>query len=345
MLVGMINIANDLEMIFKRLNINKIDWNYLDSFDDRTVFQTRYWLNFLEATQNAEPIIAALHNKKGIVGFFTGCIVRKFGVPILGSPFPGWTTSYMGFNLKRSVCRKEALRGLSDFAFRDLNCLHLELMDRHLNEDDAISQGFIVHKFEDYEIDLRKTEDELFSNMKKSCRWSIRKSVKNGVIIEEADDSDFVDDYYSQLKDVFAKQKLVPTYKEDRVRNLIKFLYPTGMLLLLRAMDSNGKCIATGIFPGFNDKAYFWGGASWRSYQSTLPNEPLQWYAMRFWKARGIRRYEMGGGLTSYKAKFGGEKISVPWIRKSRYPIIEGQRLFFKKLHRSLQMIAGHFKL
>lgn len=331
-------------MVFQKLNIKKIDWNYLDSFYDRTVFQTRTWLQFLEVAQNARPIIAALYNKNDIVGFFTGCIVRKFGVPILGSPFPGWTTSYMGFNLKHGVCRKEALQALTDFAFKELKCLHLELMDKHLNGYDALSLGFSVHEFKNYQIDLSKSEDELFSNMKKSCRWSIRKSIKNGVVIEEADGSDFVDDYYSQLKDVFAKQKLVPTYRADRVRNLIKFLHPTGMLLLLRARDLDGKCIATGIFPGFNDTACFWGGASWRPYQSLLPNEPLQWYAMRFWKARGMRKYDMGGGLSSYKAKFGGKKISVPWIRKSRFSMIERQRSFFKKLHKFLQRVAGKIK-
>ena len=82
------------------------------------------------------------------------------------------------------------------------------------------------------------------------------------MFVEEAQDLAFADDYYAQLKDVFAKQSLVPTYEVERVRELIKNLLPTGMLLLLRARDQEGNCIATGIFPAMNKTMYFRGGAS-----------------------------------------------------------------------------------
>jgi len=74
----------------------------------------------------------------------------------------------------------------------------------------------------------------------------------------------------------------VPTYGVDRVRALIRNLHPTGRLLLLRARDPEGKGIATGIYPGMNDVAQFWGNASFRSGQQWRPNETLHWYAMRY---------------------------------------------------------------
>src|SRR5947209_7170137 len=128
--------------------------------------------------------------------------------------------------------------------------------------------------------------------MTSACRRNIRKAERNGVIVEEADGPDFADDYHAQLRDVFAKQGLVPTYGVDRVRALVTCVHPAGRVLLLRARNPAGRCIATGIFPAFNDTMFFWGGASWRAYQIERPNEVIQWYAMRYWKARGIGRYD-----------------------------------------------------
>jgi hypothetical protein len=124
---------------------------------------------------------------------------------------------------------------------------------------------------------------------------------------------------------------------------LIKYLLPTCQLLLVRAKDSEGNCIATGIFPALNDTSYFWGGASWRPFQVLRPNEAIQWFAMRYWKARGISKYNMGGGAGGgdYKRKYGGYEIAVPQGRKSKYPVFENLRNFGKALFTAKQRIMG----
>jgi predicted N-acyltransferase len=176
--------------------------------------------------------------------------------------------------------------------------------------------------------------------MNSACRRCIRKAEKSGVQIEEASDATFVDDYYTQLQDVFAKQGLVPTYPRERVRALVEHVLPTGRLLLVRARSPDGTCIATGIFPAMNDTMFFWGGASLRQHQILRPNEMVQWFAMRYWKARGIRRYDMGGG-GEYKRKYGGREIAVPWIRKSRHPVLESLRNNAKYLFSLKQRLLG----
>jgi hypothetical protein len=297
----------------------------------------------VEATQGAESVVAALRENGETVGFFTGWTVRRYGIRILGSPFPGSTTSYTGFNILPKVSRARALEALADFAFHDLACLHLELMDRYLRPEDGTQSGFVYSNLSTYEIDLTRKEDELFGAMDSACRRCIRKAAKSGVKIEEAHDVGFADDYYAQLQDVFAKQQLVPTYPKRRVQALVELLLPTGNLLLLRARDPYGKCIATGIFPAFNNTFYFWGGASWRSCQVLRPNEAIQWYAMRYWRGCGIARYDMGGG-GSYKEKYGGRPISVPWFRKSKYALLSNQRDNIRKLHKLIQRTIGRLR-
>lgn len=306
--------------MFERLNVSLSEWGrILISCDDRTLFQTPQWLSFVTETQQAEPILAAFKHGSRTVGYFCGLIAKKCGIRILGSPLPGWTTAYMGLNLQAGVSRRAAVAELIRYAFRDWGCAHVELMDRGLSVEDAQETGFRFRRFSGFEIDLTLTHDQLFAGMTSACRRCIRKAQRSGVTIEEASDLAFADEYYAQLREVFQKQSLIPSYDVSRVRALIAHLSETNHLLLLRARDQRGLCIATGIFPAMHDTMFFWGGASRQSALGCRPNEALHWYAMRYWKARGMRRYDMGGG-GAYKRKFGGREIVVPWIRASKYP-------------------------
>ncbi len=317
------------------IELDKVNWQRLDQFQDRTVFQTREWLQFLAETQRATPIVAELTDGGTTAGYFSGLIFKRFGLRILGSSFPGWTTPYIGFNLLPGSSRSAALAAVERAAFGELKCIHLEISDPYLSDEDGQSLGFRCTYYASYRTDLRRSEDEIFNSMESACRRCIRKAEKSGVIIEEARDSAFADEYYQQLRDVFARQGLVPTYDLERVRAVIRNLHPAGRLLLLRARDPQGRCIATGIFPGFNKIAEFWGNASVRAGQILRPNEAIHWYAMRYWRNRGVEIYDWGGE-GKYKEKYGCASHRVPWLSKSRYKLVwklrnEAKRAFERK--------------
>jgi hypothetical protein len=327
----------------ERMDLSNVPWEELDRFPDRTIFQTLPWLRFLAATQAAEPIVCAVREDGHTIGYFTGLVARKLGFRILGSPFRGWTTAYMGFNLPLGFPRRQALQAVPSFAFRELGCHYLEIMDRYVRREDCSDQSYEVQWYQNMEVDLTQSEDLLFANMSSACRRCIRKADKCGVSIEEASDIGFADDFYPQLEDVFAKQSLVPTYGVERVRELIRYLFPTGRLLLLRAMSPEGICIATGIFPAFNDTAYFFAGASWREHQILRPNEALMWYAMKYWKARGIERFDMGG-KARYKTKYGVYRIEVPLLIKARYESLFALRNLAQRAYKLYPRVVGWLK-
>lgn len=317
---------------FERIGYSDVAWKKLDGFSGRIICQSKEWLDFVAETQNAEPVVATISSGSQLVGYFTGLIVRKMGMRILGSPFPGWSTIYMGFNLEPDVNRTDVLQGLLQFAFRRLNCIQVEIMDRGLTLEDAQGLGFAHRMLENFEIDLTQSEDELWKRLKpKSARYSINKAKKLGVTITEGNPEGFAEEYYNQLVDVFAKQSLKPTYDLRRVEALIDNLYPGGNLLLLRAHNPARECLATGIFPGNSTMAYFWGAASWRETQLYCPNEPLVWHAIKYWQARGTKAFDFGGA-GEYKRKYGGHRISVPWFRKSKYPGLETLRAIASKV-------------
>ena len=330
------------------------DWEALDLFADRTVFQTREWAGFVAETKDA-VLLLEVRDSRDVAGYFTGLTFHKFGVKILGSPFPGWTTPYVGFNLLPGwttpyvgfnllpgVPRQAALAAVEELAFGDLKCLHLEIADPGFTAEDGAGLGFTPGSYDSYQTDLRTSEEEIFGAMESACRRCIRKAEKSGVVIEEAHDIEFADEYYAQLLDVFAKQNKMPTYGVERVRALIRHLDPTGRLLLLRARDPEGRCIGTGIFPGMNKIAQFWGNASFRWGQIWRPNEAIQWYAMRYWKKRGIELYDWGGG-GDYKRKYGCVPLRVPFFSKSRFRVLGALRDEAKKLVDRKQRLMGRF--
>lgn len=303
----------------ERVEVGEVDWAALDAFADRTVFQTREWLDFLVASQDGEPVVARIRDGPETVGWFTGMVVKRYGMRILGSPFQGWTSGPMGFNLVDGASRVDAFDALQRLAFKQLGCVHVELLDRRIGFDDAAGLSVGASDQHTFEIDLRRDEDEIFAAMSSACRRAVRKSEKVGVRVEQAAAAGFAGEYYAQLEDVFAKQELSPPYPVERVQQLIDHVEPGGNLLLLRALAPGGDSIATGIFPVFNDFGYFWGGASWREHQILRPNEALFWHAMCEIKRRGAESFDLGGG-GKYKRKYGVSEVTRPFLRKSRYP-------------------------
>ncbi|MFK5949814.1 MAG: GNAT family N-acetyltransferase [Methylococcales bacterium] len=329
---------------FEPIDINTVSWAELDQYEDRTLFQTYPWLKFIAESQSAEPLIIVIKENEQVLGYFTGLIVCKLGLKILGSPFNGWTTTYMGFNLRPDVSAKEILEAFPEYVFNELGYRILQISEPRFADMDFSQSSYSVINYKNLEIDLTKSEDELFANMASAKRRGIRKAAKSGVTVEVATDIDFADDYYAQLEDVFAKRSLRPTYSIERVRSLIRHLQPAGQLLLLRVRDSDGNCIATGIYPAFKDEMIFWGGASWRKYQNYRPNEFMFWYAMKYWKGRGVKTFNLGG-WADYKKQYGGKQIKGVILNKSNPYFLAKQLVRAKKLWKFYHRIIGKIKV
>src|ERR1700686_1282039 len=74
----------------------------------------------------------------------------------------GAPLTYMRFPLSPGVDRPLAVQALIEFAFQDLRCVHLEMMDRNLTLSDLGGLGVRHRVYRGFEIDLTGNEDELF---------------------------------------------------------------------------------------------------------------------------------------------------------------------------------------
>ncbi len=290
---------------FERIPFEAVDWAQAAQMGERNVFQTESWLNFLCTRQDLEPVIAAVREDGRLVGFFYGLIAEKFGLRILGSPFRGWTTYFMGFNLQPDVSRAAVLAALPEFVHNQLHCHYMEIIDPALRAEMLSGLPYRVEPLPWFMLDISPGEEALFAGMKHACRTNIRKAIKNGLVIEHAQAPGFADEYFAQYTDVMQRHALAPAFDCRTVRLMIEHMQPTGHLLLLRAKTQEGLSIATGLFLYLGETAVFWGAASWHDYQCLRPNEYLAWEGFKMLKSRGVRFVHLGGHADQYKEKFG----------------------------------------
>lgn len=309
------------------------------SHEDAEVFHTAEWLDFLRTSQGAEPVIATVRVDGHAAGHFVGAIVQRLGLRILGSPLRGWATESMGFLLAPGVDRRAVAEALVPFAFHELGCLHVELSDRQLTSAQMTGSTFRQELGQTYRLDLRPPEEEVLSGIRRTTRQEIRKAIRAGLRAEIATDDRFADEFFGYLTAAFARQGLAPTYGIERVRRLIRTLQPSGQLLLLRVLAPDGRTIGTGISVGRGRTAYAWGMAFDRRDEQHHAIELLWWETIRYWRSRGALVFDFGGG-GEYKAKYGGDRLEIAHLHRSRWAVLQIGRSTVRQLVR-LTQIAG----
>ena len=326
---------------FSPVMLSDLDIREFSSFENQSVFVTPAWIRFVQQDSRAEPVIVRITDMDGFVGYFVGMTVTKFGVRILGSPFSGWSTCHMGILTDRQEEKCAIIRQLVPFLYRHTGCLYIEICDRDISMEQAQQEGFYAREVGTLELNLDMDDAGLMKQMKVDCRNFVRQFERRGARLEVAQPDDtFAQQYYTQLEDVFAKQGLVPTYSLQKVRTLMSVMADSGSILCLRVLSPDDRCIATSIFLGNKQKCYFWGGASFRQDQHYRPNEYMIYTAMRYWRDRGCKMFDMVG-IRDYKRKFGSHEAHYANLVFTRVPLLITARDLAAKLYYKMGAIKG----
>ncbi len=167
-------------------------------------------------------------------------------------------------------------------------------------------------------VDLRLPEAEILAQMHEKGRYNIKVAQKHNVVVEESQD---IDTYYALATQTGGRDgfKILPRKSYE---NFVKHL-PGSFLLLARTSD--GKVIAGILGVIWNGTGIYYYGASSSEHRNLMAPYLLQWEAMRRCKAQGCHSYDLLGiappeadpnhpwqGISSFKAKFGGQVISYP---------------------------------
>jgi hypothetical protein len=327
---------------FESLSLGEIDLDQFQSYPEKSIFTTPSWIGFVAQDSRAIPHIIRINHDDRVIGYFSGLIVSKYGVKIFGSPFRGWSTCFMGFDVADKDHILQIIPEIIPYIYKTTRVKYIEIVDRSLHVEDAASIPYTTSIVDTLELNVdAKSDDELLSGFKSDCRNFINQFEKRGATLEVAKPDDtFAGEYFDQLTDVFAKQGMIPTYSIDKVKTLLHHFSESDHILCLRVRNPQGESIATSIFLGFNKKFFFWGGASYRSSQFYRPNETMIWYAIRHWRDRGFHIFDMVG-VRDYKLKFGSEIKQYLSILDARPKVLLHFRNWAEKAYFKILELKG----
>lgn len=322
----------------------KIDYSNLDipefyCYSRKPIFTMKSWLDFIVEDSNAEPAIFRVTQKGKFIGYIPLMYVKKFGVKIAGSPFRGWSTCWMGVEVEDKLKKMSIIQELMPYLYRYEGVHYCEITDRDITEEEILSNNIRYRSYETLELNIAKTDEELFKVFKVDCRNFIRQFERRGAILEEAEpNEEFAKEYYAELVDVFEKQGMAPTYSCEKVKRILK--YNKEHVLCLRVKTPDGEPAATSIFFADKNRFYFWGGASFRKHQHYRPNEAMLWYAIGYFRDKGVKIFDMVGNR-SYKRKFGAEVKVYYTMQFAKYRILfklknMAEIIYFRSLKRKI---------
>ena len=217
---------------------------------------------------------------------------------------PGTGSNFMGPAVVPEIDQAALLHAMLD-QWRAQRYDHVEMAHPWLDPAAMQRLGFRAQTRMTHIVPLPEREPVAWDALTSPCRNRVRKAQKAGLEAEVTDDPSIADRYYEQFVEVYGKQGMAAPFGPDRPRSLVARLGPAGRIFAIWVRHK-GEVIATGLFPYDERCVYFWGGASWLRHQHLCPNELLHWTLIQQAVRRGIPRYDMCGGTSQFKDKFGG---------------------------------------
>lgn len=307
---------------FIEIEMSQIDEEKYNNFETKTVYTTAEWLLFIERTHdNVKVKILEIYENEQFVEYFTGAVITvvKF-LNILGSPFNGWNTAFIGFDLYDKNKAIDILPHVVKYFNKRHGCLYSQVCNIYFESDKLYQHRIKVQNSISFQTDLTLSEEEIYSKFTKGTKTNLRKFERLGCHVEEDYSQEFVDLYWKQLVETFGRQGLVPSYDKNRIEVMIDELSKKGRILCIKAVTPEGIFPATLIQVGYGYLTITVGCPSSLKYRNEYrPNEVLVWYAIRYWKNKGARVFDYGGG-GEYKKKYGCNPVEYHMSYFSRIP-------------------------
>jgi len=328
-----------------RLDCKPANWDEeIIRFDTKTLFHESSWLGHIQTINKGGKLeFFEIQDKGRNVGYLCAFVIKKAFIKVYGSPLGGTGTNFMGPVVNHDIDQHQLIKALYNLV-KWPKFAHLELANEWFDIEIMRSQGFEIYSSVTHVVDLPDNEEEAWNNLKSSCRNRIRKAEKNGLKVEVVEDLSLADEYYEQFIEVYGKQGMITPFGPERPRSLMQCLVPANRILPLR-ISLEGEAVATGLFPYDGNCIYFWGAASWLRHHKLCPNELLHWEVIKHAIARGIPRYNMCGGTSQFKSKFGGADVPYNHYSKSSIPMMKQARKLYKKAHHVRLKVVGRLKV
>ena len=166
-------------------------------------------------------------------------------------------------------------------------------------------------------IDLRLSEEKVYSRLSQDARYNIRSAVKSGFTVKRVMWSEWLDEYYEIHRENYVRTGVTP-HPKAYFESVSHCFGNSNQAILLTALDRLGNPVAFHNCARFKNTSLYWTGCCKNKYLNSGVNYLLVWEALVDSLKNGCEWYEMGEsfpnigegkekGLSVFKGKFGGE--------------------------------------
>lgn len=251
------------------------------------------------------------------IGFFeNGTLTKAIQVSFHPIPVLGGTAGYLPKSFMPDDEQIAALKQLGsaqravfiklepDVAHPSDSATSFRQIDQFL-QDNGAQPGRPLFTRYTFEIDLTKSEDELFAQLQSKTRYNVRLAIKKGVTIQEATSEAGLEEYLAILKETTKRQGFY-AHTDSYYRTMWQTLGNSGMMRIFHAVYQEKVLVAWVVFL-FDNVLYYPYGASRSENRDVMASNLMMWEMMRFGKQNGCRSFDLWGALSQTPKK------SHPW--------------------------------
>jgi len=189
-------------------------------------------------------------------------------------------------------------------------------------EADLAKLGFIsgqnVQPPDTVILDLRKTENELLSEMHQKTRYNVRLAQKKEIKTVISNEKDF-DVFYELIKETSEREKIT-CFPKKYYQKMIKVFREENKIKIFSG-HQRGKTLVSNLIIFFGDMATYNHGGSSNEFRNLMAPHLVQWQCIIEAKKLGYSYYDFRGiaptddsnhkwaGITRFKKGFGGEIV------------------------------------
>lgn len=187
--------------------------------------------------------------------------------------------------------------------------------------------GYEYEYWQNFLIDLRKSKEELWKNLKDDKRKAVRKAKKKGLKICECTEKDEIPIFYDLVKERYLKRR-TPLEDISNFEAVFNILVPKNVAKFF-FVKYNDDYIATRLILLYKDTIYAWYSGSNSDYLKFHPNDLITWHVLEWGSENGFHTFDFGGGgeqeeatagWVEFKRRFGAKSVNYGRYTKVHKP-------------------------
>ena len=299
----------------KEIEDKEIWENSLLEFDEKTFLQSWNWGEFQKMMGNKIWRLGIFENSKLVNLILTIEIEAKRGTFLFIPHLVSSKYLQVLVNYLKALSREEKADFIRISPVLERNEENIKIF-KELGFRDA---PIHMHPEVTWELDIKKPEEELISQTRKTTRYLIRQAQKNSDIrIEQSLELRDIEKFNQLYQETVDRHHFVPFSLEYLKNEFLAFSQNDQLSIFLGKYKND--LVSGGIFIFWQNIAFYHHGASSLRYPKIPVSYLLLWEAIREAKNRGCKKFNFWGiapenqrnhpwyGLTLFKMGFGGYK-------------------------------------